>query len=797
MTKILFIAAGLLASGLIGWFSYWSLFVAPYRAYVYTIDASGTRTIAETNRLDLGIDEPDDVQIDGPAHIGSVLPGDILIAIDGLVPTISDFDINADLATQSNVTRYELIRDGTSFAAEFSKRPGTMGSSVLRWFPPISALLMLSLGFIALTSERQPSSVIRVFFTFAVGFGVWLAADRSLKYGAPLSFFVSAAIGPLLAPLYLDSALRLSGLRDNRTGKAMLVLAYVFHGLIALWGVATTLWLAFDPSAILSLVMFYDIGLPLGGLAIFYCPLIMIAAGIRNQIRRRTLLSVGLAALLAGLPSLLLDIGPQLLGTSPGYRDVPMTLYVLIPLLVGFATFRSRHLGLEVLYSRFGMGLVVAFVLISLFALVDILAGSSLRQASLIALAAALIAIAILTIAIARLQPILDYIIFGQAERLNDFLAELSGEIQHLNDYSDIARIIVAPIGSRLRIETSALIAAQGDGQGDLISVTPKTQVVSLEVANAIPASPAMRQSDPDHPIWKLAPWAGIALPAWDGSRWTGLLLLSIPANIDTLNYKAVQFVLGLGNLVQLSFDKVRLQHIQEDAFLREIGEITRKNLDIGNDIHDGPIASMQEILLSLDDLGRSSPRVSVEHVVEQVQVTLRQLRSVVADLRPVAESQSVSMIITSIEREFGILNPGIEFHSRVDLPDDVSLSAQGLNSLYRVLRGALRNVTQHAQATRVAILAKRIGGSIGVEVIDNGIGLTDREISNRTEWLVRQHFGLQFLHDYARIAGGQLKVFPADGRGTIVQILLPLDNFEARSLPGSTLRLSSPPVIE
>ena len=81
---------------------------------------------------------------------------------------------------------------------------------------------------------------------------------------------------------------------------------------------------------------------------------------------------------------------------------------------------------------------------------------------------------------------------------------------------------------------------------------------------------------------------------------------------------------------------------------------------------------------------------------------------------------------------------------------------------VYRAAREALRNVAQHAQASRVDVSVS--GGRL--EVRDDGRGFDAAERARRRE---EGHVGLSLLEDLVRRAGGTLEVRSEPGAGTTV----------------------------
>jgi PAS domain S-box-containing protein len=86
----------------------------------------------------------------------------------------------------------------------------------------------------------------------------------------------------------------------------------------------------------------------------------------------------------------------------------------------------------------------------------------------------------------------------------------------------------------------------------------------------------------------------------------------------------------------------------------------------------------------------------------------------------------------------------------------------------YRVAQEALTNVARHAQATQVEVSLEVRQGWLALKVADDGRGFQRQPFSGRGGW------GLAGMQERAALAGGQLDITSAPGRGTTVLLRLP-----------------------
>jgi signal transduction histidine kinase len=119
------------------------------------------------------------------------------------------------------------------------------------------------------------------------------------------------------------------------------------------------------------------------------------------------------------------------------------------------------------------------------------------------------------------------------------------------------------------------------------------------------------------------------------------------------------------------------------------------------------------------------------------------------------------------------------QWQARTGLPCELSLdpalterivAGDRATALFRIVQESLTNVTRHARATRVDILAQLNGDAVNVIIQDDGIGLAAEHLP------AVESMGLLNMHERARRFGGTLQVTGATGRGTQVALRLPLD---------------------
>ena len=295
--------------------------------------------------------------------------------------------------------------------------------------------------------------------------------------------------------------------------------------------------------------------------------------------------------------------------------------------------------------------------------------------------------------------------------------------------------------------------------------------------------------------------WALVMIPLMVRSQRIGLVVLSHQGvhewNPDTLSpYRAVaaQLAIAIDHRTQ---QNLLQQHGQQLAVLKERQRLARE-------LHDSVtqlIFSTTLIAQSITPAWRRDPSEGerrVERLLELSQTALREMRSLLFELRSSEEMQDMELpvTLTGLERirHYGLLGAirllagdfseeGIMVNVEVDeggirLFDTETGSKSGKEpmieeSTYRIVQESLNNAVKHARAHHVSIRIKCDSEKLDFSVIDDGQGFTNQSIKN--EALEGSGLGMKTMKERAEALGGTLNISSAPGRGTAVEVTIPL----------------------
>ncbi len=187
-------------------------------------------------------------------------------------------------------------------------------------------------------------------------------------------------------------------------------------------------------------------------------------------------------------------------------------------------------------------------------------------------------------------------------------------------------------------------------------------------------------------------------------------------------------------------------------------------------ELHDQTLQALGGLrVLLASTLGRGdedSRDEAMRQAIEDIEVEIGNLRSIISDLRPsLLDDLGLRPAIEALlDRR---RDTGMEIAAELELPDTAALAPGLETTIYRLVQEALTNVAKHARATQVHVFVGLTDEhAIIVEVKDDGVGF---DPGARTSG-----FGLAGMRERVYLAGGELTIEPAQP-GTLVRCRLPL----------------------
>ena len=219
----------------------------------------------------------------------------------------------------------------------------------------------------------------------------------------------------------------------------------------------------------------------------------------------------------------------------------------------------------------------------------------------------------------------------------------------------------------------------------------------------------------------------------------------------------------------------------------REVHETAENERErFGMDLHDGLGQELAGVGLMLQSLvGRLEDEASesaglARRVLGLVEDALASARDMARGLNPVdASPYGLGDAIRSLCERVAESQPDIEIRARVE--PIAFADRREARHLYRIAQEAISNAIEHAGANRVDVTLHRTGGSVHLEVRDDGVGVPEEltevgdpvPVQDRAE-LARRGMGLYGMRYRADLIGATLAIRREEGGGTVVRCVLP-----------------------
>jgi signal transduction histidine kinase len=205
------------------------------------------------------------------------------------------------------------------------------------------------------------------------------------------------------------------------------------------------------------------------------------------------------------------------------------------------------------------------------------------------------------------------------------------------------------------------------------------------------------------------------------------------------------------------------------------------ERMRLAREIHDGIAQDLASVGYALDDIRRDSN----EDVAQRVVAVRDQLRGMVGDLRlsifdlrtGVDDVVGLGTALSEYAQKVGGQS-GLIVHASVDesprrLPVSVEVE------MLRIVQEAITNVRRHAKAKNLWLTVTVEPPNAHIMVVDDGRGLGKGRMDS---------FGLQGMRERASRIGASLRVGPANGGGTVVEVGLGTGSRLGAAMEGRTI---------
>lgn len=201
-----------------------------------------------------------------------------------------------------------------------------------------------------------------------------------------------------------------------------------------------------------------------------------------------------------------------------------------------------------------------------------------------------------------------------------------------------------------------------------------------------------------------------------------------------------------------------------------------RERVRIGFDLHDGPAQTMSAALLQvrmLQDLDGNDLQRGLAELRSTLSLALGEIYGLIENLggRDTGDTDLVTRVRSCVEAFKERHDIDVEFTVHGDC-GEVSPSLQ--IATFRIVQEALSNVGRHSGACHARVDLRLTPETVSAEIVDDGDGFVTgtESVSRRSN---REPFGLRSMSTRARLLDGDCNVESEPGRGTRVQVTIPV----------------------
>ena len=273
---------------------------------------------------------------------------------------------------------------------------------------------------------------------------------------------------------------------------------------------------------------------------------------------------------------------------------------------------------------------------------------------------------------------------------------------------------------------------------------------------------------------------AAFCLPLRAGLDAYGILLFAHPSvNFFTPDRREVLEIVAKQSVIAIQNSRLYQDLEQEKNRIMEIQEESRKKL--ARDLHDGPTQAISAIAMRVNFARRLMERdfkaasEELYKIEELARRTTKEIRHMLFTLRPlVLESQGLIATLESMaEKMKETFNQNVTIQADSRVMSEMEPAKQAV--VFYIAEEAVNNARKHAQAHHIWVRLKILREGLGLlEVEDDGIGFDVDSVGANYE--SRGSLGMINLRERTELVNGMLRIDSAPGRGTRVQVVIPLN---------------------
>lgn len=274
---------------------------------------------------------------------------------------------------------------------------------------------------------------------------------------------------------------------------------------------------------------------------------------------------------------------------------------------------------------------------------------------------------------------------------------------------------------------------------------------------------------------------SGYCFPLRSGFNVYGVMLFAHPEP-DYFTSERLKLLDIIGRQSVIAIQNARLYQdlVEEKERMAEVYEEARKKL--ARDLHDGPTQSVAAMAMRLNITKRmlakdvKSAADEIIKLEELAHRTTKEIRHMLFTLRPlILESQGLTAAIQAMaDKMMETFSQKVVVEIDDRATQQLEMGKQGV--IFYIIDEAVNNARKHAAAETIRVSLNQVEqGVLLLEIADNGVGFDVESVSQSYDKRSSSSLGMVNLRERSELVNGLLQIDSTPGKGTKVQVYIPL----------------------
>jgi len=267
--------------------------------------------------------------------------------------------------------------------------------------------------------------------------------------------------------------------------------------------------------------------------------------------------------------------------------------------------------------------------------------------------------------------------------------------------------------------------------------------------------------------------------PLRSGFNVYGVMLFAHPdPNYFSKERRGLLDIIGRQSVIAVQNARLYQDLVEEKERMVEVQEETRKKL--ARDLHDGPTQSVAAIAMRINLTRRilkkdvAEAENELQKIEELAHRTTKEVRHMLFTLRPlILESQGLTAALTAMaEKMRETFAQNVIVNVDESLLENMEMGKQGV--IFYIIEEAVNNARKHASAFHIWVRLRTFETNIALlDIEDDGGGFDVAAVNKNYD--NRGSLGMVNLRERSELVNGLLNIDSAPGKGTRIQVYIPL----------------------